>query len=101
MWERGLIVPSLASASILWAGRALAADAASGVRLAYADRSGANCPAEANLRAAAVARIGYDPFTPSGRAAVSVTITRTARGLKGEIRVDDPSREGSASRAIE
>jgi hypothetical protein len=90
-----------AMVSIGFPARAFAADAAQGVRLAYADRSGANCPSEANLRAAAVARLGYDPFTPSGRAAVSVTITRTARGLKGEIRVDDPSRDGAASRAIE
>jgi hypothetical protein len=100
-WERGSIALALASASIAVGGRALGANPSSGVRLAYVDRSGANCPTDASLRAAAVARLGYDPFTPSGRAGVSVTITRTARGLKGEIRVDDPAREGSASRAIE
>src|SRR5262245_8313365 len=84
-----------------WAGRAEAADAPSGVRLAYVDRSGANCPDGASLRAAAVARLGYDPFKPSGRAAVRVTIARKGGGLRGEIRVDDPNREGPASRAIE
>ena len=62
---------------------------------------GRTAPRKPSLRAPAVARLGYDPFTPSGRATVSVTITRTARGLKGEIRVDDPSRGGRASRAIE
>jgi hypothetical protein len=67
----------------------------------YADRSGANCPAEASLRAAAVARLGYDPFSSAGRTVVSVAITRTVRGLKGEIRVQDPRRDGAAVRAIE
>jgi hypothetical protein len=101
MWEWGSVLPCLAAASILVARTALAADAPSGIRLAYADRSGANCPTEASLRAAAASRLGYDPFTPTGHATVSVTITRTSRGLKGEIRVDDPSREGAASRSIE
>jgi hypothetical protein len=102
MWERGaIIVPALVAASIAVGGEARAAEAQSGVRLVYADRSGANCPAESSLKAAAVARLGYDPFAPSGRATVSVTIVRMARGLKGEIRVDDPSRETPASRSIE
>lgn len=101
MWERGAIAAALLAASIGVSSAAHGADAPSGVRLVYVDRSGANCPAEGNLKAAAVARLGYDPFLASGRATVSVTIARTARGLKGEIRVDDPSRETGASRSIE
>jgi hypothetical protein len=87
--------------SILGSGPAFGAEPSSGVRLAYTDRSSANCPAEDSLRAAAVERLGYDPFNALGRVAVSVTITRTARGLRGEIRVDDPAREVVSSRAIE
>jgi hypothetical protein len=98
MWAMAFFAVALSAAA--WTSRAQAADAPFGVRLAYADRSGANCPNESNLRAAAVARLGYDPFAHAGRATVSVTITRSARGLKGEIRVDNPGREG-ASHAIE
>ncbi len=101
MSGRAFAAHVLAATSILLNTRALGAEPASGVRLVYADRSGANCPAEAELRAAAVARLGYDPFATPGRIAVSVSITRTARGLRGEIRVDDPARDGASSRAIE
>jgi len=81
--------------------RTAVAEPSPGVRLVYFDRSDANCPAEPDLRAAAAARLGYDPFAPTGKSSVVVTITRTARGLRGEIRVEDPSREGAASRSIE
>jgi len=100
MWGRALLGPALVTASVVSA-RDVAAEPDSGVRLVYADQSTANCPSEASLRAAAVSRLGYDPFSASGQTTVRVTITRAARGLRGEIRVDDPSREGAASRAIE
>jgi len=72
----------------------------SGVRFVYSDRSNANCPDESSFRSAATQRLGYDPFTPSGRSTVYATITRTARGLRGEIRLDNPGRE-SATHSIE
>src|SRR5579859_3295931 len=100
MWAAVLFAAAALSVAA-WTGRAAAADASFGVRLTYVDRSGANCPSEASLRAAAAARLGYDPFAPSGRATVEVTIARKGSGLRGEIRVDDPSRDGSASRTID
>ncbi len=91
MWATAHFAVAAAALSAAWASPAFAADAPFGVRLAYADRSGANCPNESSLRAAAVARLGYDPFVHAARATVSVTITRGGRGLKGEIRVEESS----------
>lgn len=76
------------------------AQAGSGVRFVYSDRSNVNCPDESSLRSAATQRLGYDPFAPSGRSTVYATITRTVRGLRGEIRLDTPGRE-SATHSIE
>src|SRR6266511_687413 len=87
MWAKAYFALAAAALSAARARAAFAVDAPFGVRLAYADRSGANCPNESSLRTAAVARLGYDPFAHVARATVSVTITRSGRGLKGEIRV--------------
>src|SRR5947207_7939690 len=100
MWATAHFAVAAAVLSAVWASPVFAADAPFGVRLAYTDRSGANCPNESSLRAAAVARLGYDPFVHAAHATVSVTITRGGRGLKGEIRVEDPGRD-AASRTIE
>src|SRR2546423_959760 len=65
-----------------------------------ASPSNANFPDEPSLRAAAVERLGYDPFRASGESAIYATILRKAHGLRGEIRLYSPDRE-SALHSIE
>src|SRR6266511_3277489 len=90
----------LLAAAIAAGSPSLGAEAAR-VRFVYIDRSRANCPDEANLRGAAVARLGYDPFAATGESTLHVTITRTARGLRGKIRLEDPQGGNVGARAIE
>ena len=71
------------------------------VRFVLVDRSNAHCPDQAQLRSAAVARLGYDPFVMSAPSTLYATISRTARGLRGEIRLEDPARENPGARQIE
>jgi len=71
------------------------------VRFVLVDRSNAHCPDQAQLRSAAVARLGYDPFVMNAPSTLYATISRTARGLRGEIRLEDPARENPGARQIE
>jgi hypothetical protein len=71
------------------------------VRFVLVDRSNAHCPDQLQLRSAAVARLGYDPFVVSAATTLYATISRTTRGLRGEIRLEDPSRESPGTRQIE
>src|SRR5262245_4195326 len=71
------------------------------VRFVLVDRSGARCPDQFQLRSAAVSRLGYDPFVTSAPSTLYVTISRTVRGLRGEIKLEDPSRESAGARQIE
>ena len=71
------------------------------VRFVLVDRTNAHCPDQAQLRSAAVARLGYDPFVMNAPSTLYATISRTARGLRGEIRLEDPSRENPGARQIE
>jgi hypothetical protein len=98
---RALLLRALVAFGVVAAKDDLAfAETGPGVRFVYSDRSNANCPDESSLRSAARQRLGFDPFTPSARSTVYATITRTARGLRGEIRLDSPGRE-SAAHSIE
>jgi hypothetical protein len=71
------------------------------VRFVLVDRTNAHCPDQLQLRSAAVARLGYDPFVANAASTLYATISRTARGLRGEIRLEDPSRENAGARQIE
>jgi hypothetical protein len=71
------------------------------VRFVLVDHSGARCPDQAQLRSAVVARLGYDPFVANATSTLYATITRNGRGLRGEIRLDDPGRETPGVRQID
>ena len=71
------------------------------VRFVLVDRTNAHCPDQLQLRSATVARLGYDPFVASAPTTLYATFSRTNRGLRGGIKLDDPSRENSGTRQIE
>jgi hypothetical protein len=72
------------------------------VQFTLIDRTGAHCPDQLELRTATIARLGYDPFVANAPFAITATISRASRGLRGEVRVDDPSsREGPLTRRLE
>ncbi len=71
------------------------------VRFVLVDRTNAHCPDQLQLRSATVARLGYDPFVASAPSTLYATFSRTNRGLRGEIKLDDPSRENPGTRQIE
>ena len=57
-----------------------------GIRLQYVRGVGAeSCPAERELRAAVVGRLGYDPFEIGARASVLARIASAQSGLVGNI----------------
>ena len=66
------------------------------VRFVLVDRTNAHCPDQAQLRSAAVARLSYDPFVMNASSTLYATISRTARGLRGEIRLEDPAGKSGA-----
>jgi len=78
------------------------AQAQPSARLDYARGQGTTeCPEEAELQSIVAARLGYDPFSVDGESTLRVTITRTGRGLRGQIRLENPSRGNLGARAIE
>jgi hypothetical protein len=70
------------------------------VRLKYERRGAAACTDEAGLRNAVGERLGYDPFASETADALAVTVTRSARGYRGEVRWEAGRHAGEA-RVIE
>jgi hypothetical protein len=90
-----LLVICIASAS------ASAAERAS-VTLTYAakDAAAANCPDEATFRDLVAARLGYDPFAPSGSLTLAVELQRRGDKIVGRLNLTGKDNESRGERTL-
>jgi len=97
-WTGALIGVAAVCLSLLHPASALASGAEFSVTLEY--EPPAQCPGAEDLRAAVVARLGYDPFTDDAPHHVSLRITRKAGSLDGRIEWRDAERKWAGDQAF-